>query len=512
VVTAAPEWEVSMADFASDEVSRVLPAQPYGSLDDYVAAGGGEGLTAARAVSSDVVIDELAASGLRGRGGAGFPTGEKWRTIKSFASPLLRTSVVVNAAEGEPGTFKDRTIIHANPYAVIEGALIAARAMDAGSIVIATKAAFTDEVVRLGAALAEIAAAGWIGDIEVKVDEGPSEYLYGEETALLEVIDGRPPFPRIAPPFRRGIVEVVKSEGDADSGSGLAANVQMAGTEDDSPAPPVLVNNVETMANVPAIIAKGAAWFRSLGTTESPGTIVCTVTGAVQHPGVVEVQMGTPLRDVIDKACGGVEVGRHISAVLVGVSGAVLTADELGTALSYEAMAAIGSGLGSAGFIVIGDDTDVVSVAAGVSRFLAVESCGQCTPCKQDGAAIARLLDEACRGDGSPEGLTAVKARLDTVADGARCSLAAQQQAVVGSLLKAFDQQVVARFEAGATPVEVHLVAALVDIGEQGVSVDTTFADKQLDWTYADLDSGKTPVERFSDHRSDDEVVDDPPR
>ena len=169
---------------------------------------------------------------------------------------------MVNAAEGEPGTFKDRSIIRANPYAVIEGALIGARVMDAKSVVIATKETFTDEVARLREAIAEVGAAGWLGDIDIQIVEGPSEYLYGEETALLEVIDGRPPFPRIAPPFRRGVVEVVKTEGDADSGSGLAADVQMAGTEDDSAAPPVLVNNVETMANVPAIIAKGAAWFK----------------------------------------------------------------------------------------------------------------------------------------------------------------------------------------------------------------------------------------------------------
>jgi NADH-quinone oxidoreductase subunit F len=492
-----------MSNFVGVEVQRVFPAEPYNELADYIAVGGGAGLTAARAVSPETIIEELAASGLRGRGGAGFPTGEKWRTIKSFASPLLRTSVVVNAAEGEPGTFKDRSIIRANPYAVIEGALIAAHAMDANSIVIGTKAALVDVVARLSAAIAEIVAAGWAGDVEIRVAEGPSEYLYGEETALLEVIDGRPPFPRIAPPFRRGIVEVVESEGDAESGSGLPANVQMAGTEDSSAAPPVLVNNVETMANIPAIIAKGAAWFRSLGTAKSPGTIVCTVTGAVQHPGVAEVPMGTTLREVIERAGGGVELGREVRAVLVGVSSAVLTSDQLDTELSYEAMAKIGSGLGSAGFIVIGDDADAVGVAAGISRFLAIESCGQCTPCKQDGAEIARLLAKAADGDGSPDDLVTINERLSTVADGARCSLATQQQTVIGSLLKAFDTSVSSSFEPGAAAVEVRLVAALVDIGEQGANLDTSFADKQPDWTYDEVDSGKTPVERFTDHRAD---------
>lgn len=490
-----------MSNYVDVAAIRVLPLQPYDSLADYISAEGGKGLEAARAVSSETIIEELAASGLRGRGGAGFPTGVKWRTIKSFASPLLRTSVVVNAAEGEPGTFKDRAIIRANPYAVIEGALIAAHAMDARSVVIASKASFAAEITRLQAAIAEVAAAGWLADVDLTVVEGPSEYLYGEETALLEVIDDRPPFPRIAPPFRRGIVEVVASEEDASSGSGLPTNVQMAGTENDSAAPPVLVNNVETMANVAAIIANGAAWFRSVGTTDSPGTIVCTVTGAVQHPGVFEVAMGTPLVDLIDRA-GGLVAERRLQAVLVGVSSAVLTADQIETELSYEAMAAVGSGLGSAGFVVIADDVHAVSVAAGVARFLAIESCGQCTPCKQDGAEIARLLTGAANGDAAAEDLIVIKERLGTVADGARCSLASQQQAVIGSLLAAFAGEIESRFEPNVTPVDVHLVAQLVDIDDHGATIDSTFADKQPDWTYDDVDSGKTPVERFTDHRA----------
>lgn len=500
--------QVAMSDSVEVAVHRVLPFEPYGTLAEYVAAGGGHGLAAARAVAPEIIIDELAASGLRGRGGAGFPTGEKWRTIKSFASPLLSTSVVVNAAEGEPGTFKDRAIIRDNPYAVIEGALIAARAMDAQSVVIATKAAFTDEAARLRTAIAEAASAGWLADVEIRVVEGPSEYLYGEETALLEVIDARPPFPRIAPPFRRGIVEVVQSEGDAESGSGLPANVQMAGTENDSAAPPVLVNNVETMANVAAIIANGADWFRSIGTVESPGTIVCTVTGAVQHAGVFEVAMGTPLRQVIDSA-GGVQEGKGLRAVMVGVSSAVLTPAQMDTELSYEAMAAIGSGLGSGGFIVIADDTAAVSVAAGASRFLAIESCGQCTPCKQDGLEIARLLAGAADGHGEPDDLVTLQERLATVADGARCSLASQQQVVIGSLLSAFDREITASFEPNVAAVGVHLIAALVDIDDEGARLDISFADKQPDWTYDEVDSGKTPVERFTDHRQGEVEADD---
>jgi NADH:ubiquinone oxidoreductase subunit F (NADH-binding) len=205
-----------------------------------------------------------------------------------------------------------------------------------------------------------------------------------------------------------------------------------------------------------------------------------------------------------------VQRGVKVGSVLVGVSSAVLTADQLDTELSYEGMKAIGSGLGSAGYIVIADGTDVVSVAAGASRFLAVESCGQCTPCKQDGAEISRLLANAANGEGTPDDLATIKARLGTVADGARCSLAAQQQAVVGSLLNAFPQQFAARFESGATPVEVHLIAALVDIEEQGAVLDSAFVRKQPDWTYDEVDSGKTPVERFTDHRAEEPSDDEP--
>ena len=319
----------------------------------------------------------------------------------------------------------------------------------------------------------------------------------------MEVIDGRPPFPRIAAPFRRGVVEVVRTAGDADSGSGLPASVEMAQADGPSAAPPVLVNNVETMANVPAIIAHGAAWFRTIGTPESPGTIVCTVTGAVQRPGVAEVAMGTTLREAIELAGGGVQTGREVIAVLVGVSSAVLLPEHLDVALTYEAMASIGSGLGSAGFIVIGDDVEPISVAAGVSRFLAIESCGQCMHCKQDGLEISSLLGKIARGEGGANDVRTIEGRLDTVADGARCSLASQQRTVVGSLVATFEDQIRARLRPGVAPVEVRLVAALVDIDEQGATSDESFVGKQPDWTYGTVDSGKMPEERFLDHRAD---------
>ncbi|MEO7397972.1 MAG: NADH-ubiquinone oxidoreductase-F iron-sulfur binding region domain-containing protein [Ilumatobacteraceae bacterium] len=481
-------------------VHRVLPPAAFATLDAYIAAGGGAGLAAAAAVQPSVVVDELQASGLRGRGGAGFPTATKWRTVMSYESSVLATPVVVNAAEGEPGTFKDRTILRMNPYAVLEGALIAAKVVGSRSVVVATKQRFTQDIARLQDAIAEVVLAGWCNDVEITIVEGPSEYLFGEETALLEVLDGRPPFPRIAPPWRRGSVEVV-NDGDAVSPeSGLAGDVVMASPAADSVAPPVLVNNVETFANVAAIVARGAAWFRELGTQESPGTIVCTVTGERRRPAVVEVELGTPLRDVLAASTTRLGDVSNVVAVLMGVSNAILTADQLDTPVSYEAMAAIGTGLGSASFIVIDEASDPLAVAAGVSRFLAIESCGQCTPCKQDGMEISTLLAALGRGQGGEHDLDTVQERLQSINDGARCNLATQHQVVVGSILRTFDSGVRTHLDEGSAAVEPMLVAELLAIDGNVAQLDEDFVLKQPDWSTEPVDSGQAPVDRLSEH------------
>ncbi len=483
-------------------VHRVLYPTPIGSLEEYFTARGGAGLANARKLGADEIISMIEASGLRGRGGAGFPTGRKWRTVRDYCSTFERTSVVVNAAEGEPGTFKDRTILRNDPYQVLEGALIAARAVDADQIIVATKHSFSVEVDRLRKAIEEVKGAGWFDDVEIEVFEGPKEYLYGEETALLETIDGRYPFPRIAPPYRRGVREVVETAADLGTQSGLSAHVEMAGPGDDAEAPPALVDNVETLANVARILARGAEWFRTEGTPESPGTIVCTVTGSTRRSGVGEVIMGTSLREVIDLIGGGPRPGRRIRAVLPGVSNRFIDGAALDTPVSYEALAAIGSGLGSAGFIVFDDADDLVAVAAGVARFLAVESCGQCSPCKLDGLRMAELLDAATRGEAGTNDLDELRSRIAKVADGARCSLATQQQVVAASLLEEFPADIAAHLERKAPPTTPYLVAELVDIDDDGVArVDEHHADKQPDWTYDPIDSGKTPAARLGEHR-----------
>ena len=196
--------------------------------------------------------------------------------------------------------------------------------------------------------------------------------------------------------------------------------------------------------------------------------------------------------------------------MLVGVSSAVITEEQLDTALTYEAMAAIGSGLGSGGYIVLDDETDPTSVTAGVSRFLAIESCGQCTACKQDGADISRLLAGIAAGVGRRDDLATIDERLQTVADGARCGLGRQHQTVVGSLVGVFREEITARLDHDADPLDIELIAELDEIDDGGAHVDASFVDKQPDWTYGGPDSGKTPVERFTDHRAAEMFVEPP--
>ena len=483
-------------------VHRVLPPQPIESLEEYVTRRGGRGIDAAMHEDAEAIIAEVDASGLRGRGGAGFPTGRKWRTVRENHSDVLPTTVVVNGAEGEPGTFKDRTIMRLDPYAVVEGGLIAARAVGADTVIFGLKRTFVPEVSRMRAAIAEIQREGWAEGIDLSVFEGPDEYLYGEETALLETIDGRYPFPRIAPPYRRGIVEVVEHADDVGSGSGLSAHVEMAVPGGETGAPPTLVDNVETMANVPRIVSRGAAWFRTEGTEESPGTIVCTITGSTRRAGVGEILMGTPLREVIDLIGGGPRRGHTIKAVLPGVSNALIPESLLDTPASYEALAAIGSGLGAGGFIVFDDGDDLTAAAAGVSHFLAVESCGQCTPCKRDGLALAGLLDRLSRSEATDRNLKEIDDLLSTVGDGARCYLALQHQAVVQSIVTVFGDELNAHASGKARPVEPTLVAELLGIEGDEAVVDARHRDKQPDWTYNDEDSGTWPAERLDEHRA----------
>jgi NADH:ubiquinone oxidoreductase subunit F (NADH-binding) len=480
---------------------RILDPEPVASLAAYLEAGGGAGLVAARKLGPLATIDELTAAGVRGRGGAGFPTGVKWRTVAANASDVEPSSVVVNAAEGEPGSFKDRALLERNPYRVLEGALIAALAVGASDVVIGMKRTATRQITRVRAAIDELQGSDLANGVTIDVVEGPPEYLLGEETALLEAIDGRDPFPRIAPPYRRGVDEVVETADELTSESGLAARVEMAGAESETGAPPTLVDNVETLAHVTVTLADGADAFRDVGTDTSPGTLVCTVSGCVKHAAVGEFTMGTPLREIIDRLGGGPRPGRTIRAVLQGAAAAIITADRLDTPASWEGMEAIGSGLGAAAFIVLDDTTDLAAVAASVSRFLAVESCGQCTPCKQDGLLISDALERVVTAHGTPEDLAVVRKRIDTVAYGARCSLATQHQVVIGSFLAAFGPDFDARVDGGRPRGEPVDIVPMLDLRGGVATLDTGFSRKQPDWTFGSHWSGKSPADRLDDHR-----------
>jgi NADH:ubiquinone oxidoreductase subunit F (NADH-binding) len=482
-----------------DFTPRVLPATPVGSLAD--AEHFGDALQTARATDPAALTDLVEASGLRGRGGAGFPVARKWRTVVANRTAAIPSTVVVNAAEGEPGSYKDRAILRADPFPVLEGALIAAHAVGADSVIIATKASFTVEAERLRAAIAELDAAGWTHPVPITLVTGPAEYLFGEETALLEVIDGRPPFPRIAPPYREGVDEMFEHTSDTTAGSSSAAHVELAGPTGETPAPPTLAGNLETFANLPAIVRNGADWFRSLGTPDSPGTIVCTVTGDTMRSGVGEFELGTTLREVIEELGGGARPGREIAYVLSGVANPVLAASALDTPLTYEAMRAAGSGLGAAGFIVFDDTVDLIAIAAGVSRFLAVESCGQCRHCKDDGLALAGLLARLARSTPTPDEAAELPKRLDLVDEGARCNLATQQAVVVGSILDGYPDLVAAHEHRTAPGVEPVAIAELREVADGRSVLDERQLTKQPDWTYDAVDSGQWPADRLDDHR-----------
>lgn len=396
-------------------MGHILPAVSVDSLDEWIAAGGGHTLERCHDLGPDAVIATLRQSGLRGRGGGGFPTGIKWAGLAAVEGS--RKFAVANAAEGEPGTFKDRAIIRRNPYQVLEGLAAAAYAIGAGTAFIGVKEKFTQARQRIEQAATELSASGLLGELEIRIVTGPDDYLFGEEKGLLEVIEGRDPLPRLYPPYVTGLFE---EAGD-----------------DPQPA---LVNNVETLANVPHILEHGADWFRSKGTAESPGTMVCTAGGNTTLDIVAELDLGTPLHQLLDLA-GGME-GSGPEIVLNGVSNAPLTGTQLDVPISFEGMKAIGSALGSAGFTFYDDRVCAVQVAAAASAFLYRGSCGQCPSCKLGTEAIAQRFVSLSIGGGRLEEVNEIAAWTQRITDSNRCGLGAGQQALAAGFLERFPEDV----------------------------------------------------------------------
>jgi NADH:ubiquinone oxidoreductase subunit F (NADH-binding) len=443
------------------------------SVDAYLERGGGAGIARAIEIGPRAVLDELERSGLRGRGGAGFPTARKWRSIVD--GPRDTRYVVCNAAEGEPGTFKDRAMMRNDPYQVVEGIAIAAAATGARDAFIGLKASFTPEREAMTRAVVEMERAGLLDDLTVTIVAGPEEYLFGEEKALLEVIEGNDPLPRWLPPYLHGLFATSPQ---------LGWEARGGGTDNDARSNPTLVNNVETLACVTNVLAGGADWFRSLGTPASTGNVVCTVTGDVERAGVVEVELGTPMTEVLDHF-GAPRTGRRVKAVLSGASNPVLTGARLDARVSYEGLAAAGAGLGSAGFVVYDDTACMVHVACVFARFLWVESCGQCPPCKLGTGAIARALEGFAAGDVDEDEAAELEHWLANVADANRCSLPVEAQQLIPSLLAEFADDFAAHEQRRCSLRHDMLLPKIVDIVDGVARYDERQGSKQPDWTYA---------------------------
>ncbi len=331
----------------------------------------------------DAIIDVIKASGLRGRGGAGFPTGMKWSFMPKEPKPGRPSYLVINADESEPGSCKDREIIRHDPHKLIEGALLAGFAMRASAAYIYIRGEYIREAEVLVAAVAEAYAAGLIGknacgsgyDFDVVVHRGAGAYICGEETAMLESLEGKKGQPRLKPPFP--------------AGAGLYGN-------------PTTVNNVESIAVAPAILRRGAAWFAAIGRPKNEGTKLFQISGHVNKPCVVEEAMSVPFRELIETHCGGIRGGwDNLLAVIPGGSSVPLVpADQIiDCPMDFDALKDLKSGLGTAAVIVMDKSTDVVRAIARLSYFYKHESCGQCTPCREGTGWMWRVMERLVTGD-----------------------------------------------------------------------------------------------------------------
>jgi NADH-quinone oxidoreductase subunit F len=423
---------------------------PIASLGAYVAQGGGRGIAAARSLGSTATLRELSHSGLRGRGsGDGFPTAYSWRAARDRDRACY---VVANGTDVEPGAFKERAILRANPYLVVEGLTIAALTIGASGACIALKRSYDTELERVRRAVTEMSASGLLDDITFTIAPVPDHYLLGEATALLEAIAGNDPFPTVLAPQLH--------------------------------SRPTLVDSVETLAHVTTILAHGARWFRSRGTSRSPGTMVFTISGDVARPGVHELPLGTRLGFLVEELGGGTASGRPVKLVGAGAANAVLAGDRLDVALDHDSLLEAGAGLGGGGFVVYGDDVCALALARAWSNFLWVESCGQCTSCKLGSGAITTALARLERR-GDVEQLAVLQRSLATVADGTRCMLPFAERTIVGSLLRTFPADVVAHEERRCALRHDIDIPQLCDLANGTARYDQRLSRKRPDWTYA---------------------------
>jgi len=385
------------------------------------------------------LIETVKASGLRGRGGAGFPTGVKWGFLpKDNPKPRY---LCVNADESEPGTFKDRQIIEFNPHLLIEGTLMSAYAIQCHTAYIYIRGEFAFGTKVLEEAIAEAYAKGHLGQgiygtnyhLDMYVHRGAGAYICGEETGLIESLEGKRAYPRVKPPF--------------------PATHGVFGC-------PTIVNNVETLACLPAIVLRGADWFKSIGPEKSPGPKLYCVSGHVARPGVFELPMGVPLRELIEVHAGGVAAGKRLKAVIPGGSSVpVLTADEIDVPMDFESVAKAGSLLGSCGVIVMDEDTCMVRALRIIARFYHHESCGQCTPCREGTGWLEDLLIRLEEGGARPNDVDLLRRVADNMMGNTVCALADAAAMPVQSFLAKFRPEFEAHLAHGGCPQRVRAEA-----------------------------------------------------
>ncbi len=373
------------------------------ALEHYVANGGYSGLEKAFSMSPEEVIAEVERAGLRGRGGAGFPTGTKWKFARQAKG--RPKYLICNADEGDPGAFMNRSLLESDPHAVLEGMVIAGYAIGAEEAYIYCRAEYPLAIERLKTATAQMEQAGLLGgnilgsgySLHIKIKEGAGAFVCGEETALIASVEGRRGMPRVRPPFP--------------AQSGLYGK-------------PTNINNVETFANVPVILAQGSAAYRKYGTEASPGTRTFALAGKVARTGLVEVPMGIRLRDIIFGMGGGLAGGRPFKAVQTGgPSGGCLPAACLDLPVDYEALAKAGSIMGSGGMIVIDEDTCIADVARYFLSFTMAESCGKCSPCRLGTWQMKAILDAICTGKGTAEDLAVLEELAGAIRSASLCGL-----------------------------------------------------------------------------------------
>jgi NADH:ubiquinone oxidoreductase subunit F (NADH-binding)/(2Fe-2S) ferredoxin/NAD-dependent dihydropyrimidine dehydrogenase PreA subunit len=376
-------------------------------IDEAIARGGYKAMAKALSeMPAEKIINEIMRAGLRGRGGAGFPTGLKWQFVRNAArSNGGRTYLVCNGDEGDPGAFMDRSILEADPHAVIEGMVIGAKAMGATDGFVYVRNEYPLAVERLGLALEQARAHGLLGrdilgsgfDFDIQIKRGAGAFVCGEETALLASIEGRLGEPKPRPPYpaQRGLWDK-----------------------------PTCINNVETWATVPVIVDRGADWFSGIGTATSKGTKVFSLVGKINNTGLIEVPMGMTLREIIFEIGGGIPGGKAFKAVQTGgPSGGCIPKEKVDLPIDYESLTEAGSMMGSGGMVVMDEDTCMVDIARYFLSFTQDESCGKCTPCREGTKAMLEILTRITAGKGTDDDLVLLERLASAIKDTALCGL-----------------------------------------------------------------------------------------